>query len=146
MDEISILKARIAALEAQIAPKPKPKKREKLPEAGTKDPFGIRRDGSGRPIPREVDLTPSRSARELELKAKFDELTRGCFEFGSWEYENELDRYMEADGNYRPSLWRDPMGVIRNRDGERACVAADQKERAHQIMVEMAEEAHRLKG
>lgn len=146
MDEISILKARIAALEAQIAPKPKPKKREKLPEPGTKDPCGIRRDGRGKPIPQEIDLTPSRRARELELKAKFDKLTRGCFEFGSWQYENELDHYMEADGNYRPSLWRDPMGVIRNRDGARASVAAAEHQEAREIMAEMAAEAHRLKG
>ena len=144
MDEIDSLKARIATLEAQIAPKPK--KREKLPEAGIRDPFGIRRDGRGKPIPREVDLTPPPNARELELKAKFDKLTRGCFEEGSWQYETELDHYLEADGNYRPSLWRDPMGVIRNRDGERASVAAAEQQEAREIMEEMAEEARRLKG
>lgn len=145
MDEISILKARIATLEAQIAPKPEPKC-EKLPEPGTKDPFGMRRDGRGKPIPRDVDLTPPANARELELKAKFDKLTRGCFEPGSWQYETELDHYIDADGKYRPSLFRDPMGVIRNRNGERACVAAAEQQEAREIMAEMAKEARRLKG
>lgn len=147
MDEISILKARIATLEAQIAPKPEPKpKREKLPEPGTKDPFGMSRDGRGKPIPRDVDLTPPTNARELELKAQFDKLTRGCFEPGSWQYETELDHYIDADGRYRPSLFRDPMGVIRNRNGERACVAAAEQQEAREIMAEMAKEARRLKG
>lgn len=147
MDEISILKARIATLEAQMAPKPKPApKKEKLPVPGVKDPFGMHRDGRGKPIPREVDLTPPPNAREIQLKAKFEKLTRGCFEPGSWQYETELDHYIEADGNYRPSLFRDPMGVIRNRNGERACVAAAEQQEAREIMAEMAKEAHRLKG
>jgi hypothetical protein len=147
MDEISILKARIATLEAQIAPKPKPTpKKEELLEPGTKDPFGMRRDGRGKPIPRDVDLTPPPNAREIELKAKFDKLTRGCFEPGSWQYETELGHYIDADGKYRPSLFRDPMGVIRNRNGERACVAAAEQQAAREIMAEMAKEAHRLKG
>lgn len=147
MDEISILKARIATLEAQMVPKPKPApKKEKLPEPGTKDPFGMHRDGRGKPIPREVDLTPPPNAREIELKAKFDQLTRGCFEPGSWQYETELDHYIDADGKYRPSLFRDPMGVIRNRDGERASTAAAERQEAREIMAEMAKEAYRLKG
>ena len=122
-------------------------KREKPVEVGTKDPFGIRRDGRSKPIQREVDhLEPSVDARAIQLKAKFDHLTRGCFKEGSWQYETELDHYLEADGNYRPSLWRDPMGVIRNRNGERASTAAAEREDARQIMAEMAKEAHRLKG
>lgn len=147
MDEISILKARIATLEEQMAPKPKPApKKEKLPGPGVKDPFGMHRDGRGKPIPREVELTSPPNAREIELKAKFDQLTRGCFEPGSWQYETELDHYIDADGKYRPSLFRDPMGVIRNRNGERASTAAAEQQEAREIMAEMAKEAHRLKG
>ena len=152
MDDIDSLKARIAALEEQLAPKPERDAQpdhdlESFIDRGTKDPFGMRRDGRGKPIQREVEhLAPPPNARAVRLKAKFDHLTRGCFEPGSWQYETELDHYIEADGNYRPSLWRDPMGIIRNRDGERASTAAAEREEAREIMAEMAKEAHRLKG
>jgi hypothetical protein len=150
MDDIDSLKARIAALEEQLAPKPERDAQSDLEsfiDRGTKDPFGMRRDGRGKPIPREVEEpTSPPDARAIQLKAKFDHLTRGCFEPGSWQYETELDHYIEADGNYRPSLWRDPMGIIRNRDGERVSTAAAEREEAREIMAEMAKEAHRLKG
>lgn len=138
-DNTQSMEQRIAALEEKLTPKP-----ERERSSAPKDPFGIRRDGRGKPIPRQVEEpTSPPDARAIQLKAKFDKLTRGCFEPGGWQYQTELDHYIEADGDYRPSLWRDPMGIIRNRDGERASTAAAERDEARAIMAEMAKEVRR---
>jgi len=121
---IASLEARIAALEGQLQPKPEPaEKPPTLEDFGlTRDPFGIVRDGKGKPIRNAGGPAPradGEDARRVELTAKFEKMTAGLWEDEPHVRVRELEQFIEDDGDYRPPIYRDPTGIVRNRDGTR---------------------------
>ena len=53
------------------------------------------------------------------LTGKFKRLTRGLYDDSPAAWEAGLDSFISANGNFKPSRWRDPFGLARNRGGER---------------------------
>ena len=71
-------------------------------------------------------------------------MTKGVYEEGTGAYEAVLEAYIDAGGNYRTRLWRDPFGRLRDRDGNAGRVpSSDKYDEADEIMRSVAREARR---
>lgn len=142
--QIDELKERLAELESAQPKRKKKKDDDWASDAPIKDACGVVRDGRGKVVQtgeRAVARTDD-EAKAIRLTARFERLTKGLYADSPELWASELDSFIEANGSYQPSRFRDPMGMARNRNGQRLG-AAQQHEREVADITRLQAEANR---